>query len=63
MKIKLDCPFAYHGEYMRVYCKKNGELCRHQFYRNCKGWWVNSPVAKDCLLRKENDNARQNAEA
>ena len=55
MIIKLDCPYAYHGERMRLFCKKAGEnaLCVCQYYKSCKGWWVNSPSAKDCLIRKE----------
>lgn len=54
MKIKLDCPFAYHGDLMRVYCKKqNGGLCLFQFFKNCKGWWANSPTAAKCVLRSE----------
>ena len=58
MKIELDCPFAYHGDMMRVYCKKrNGEICLFQFFRNCKGWWVNSPTAKQCPIRKEKEDA------
>lgn len=54
MKIKLDCPFAVHGNLMRVYCtKQNGSLCLFQFFRNCKGWWVNSPQAAKCPVRSK----------
>lgn len=55
MKIQLDCPHAYHGERMKVFCKKRGGLCLFQFYKNCKGWWVNSPSAGQCLIRKEKE--------
>lgn len=51
MKIKLDCPNAYHGEMMRVFCKKDDGLCPFQFFRNCKGWWVNTPSAEKCKKR------------
>lgn len=54
MKIKLDCPHACHGERMVVYCKKTGGKCLFQYYKNCKGWWVNSPSAANCPIRKEN---------
>ena len=37
---------------MRVFCK-DGTLCPFQYYRNCKGWWVNSPQAANCKKRKE----------
>ena len=64
MKIKLDCPFAKHGDLMRVYCnKQDGKLCLFQYFRNCKGWWANSPSAKQCPIRKEGkENAEENAE-
>ena len=55
MNIQLDCPHAYHGERMKVFCKKSGGLCLFQFYKNCKGWWVNSPSAGQCLIRKEKE--------
>ena len=55
MKIQFDCPHAYHGERMKVFCKKRGGLCLFQFYKNCKGWWVNSPSAGQCLIRKEKE--------
>ena len=57
MKIKLECPYAYHGDRMRVRCKaNNGELCLFQFYKSCKGWWINSPGAAGCLIRKRGAN-------
>lgn len=56
MKITFDCPHAYHGELMRVYCRKTGELCLFQYFKNCKGWWVNSPSAANCPIRKEKDD-------
>lgn len=56
MKIKLDCPYAYHGERMVVFCRKTGGKCLFQYFKNCKGWWVNSPSAANCPLRKESEN-------
>ena len=56
MKIRLDCPHAEHRHEMVVYCKKTGEPCGHQFFKSCKGWWVNSPSAAKCPLRKEEDH-------
>lgn len=52
MNIKLDCPYARHGDMMRVYCERqDGEICPFQYFKNCKGWWVNSPAAKACKIR------------
>lgn len=59
MKIHLDCPHAYHGERMRVFCRKTNDICLFQFYRNCKGWWVNSPSAANCLMRKEKQDGKE----
>lgn len=54
MKIALDCPYAVHGDMMRVYCtKQGGNICLFQHFKNCKGWWVNSPTAAKCKLRLE----------
>lgn len=63
MKIKLDCPHAYHGELTRIHCEiQKGEFCPFQFYKSCKGWWVNSPLAAKCLVReqKQNENVNSN---
>lgn len=56
MNIKLDCPHAEHGNMMRVYCKKTGEVCAFQYFKSCKGWWANSPSAANCLIRKEKED-------
>ena len=53
MKIPLNCPHAYHGPGMRVLCRRNEKLCGHQQFKSCKGWWVLSPQAERCPLRKE----------
>lgn len=56
MKINLDCPHAVHGDRMRVFCKaNNNQICLWQYYKSCKGWWVNSPAAAECLIRKEQE--------
>lgn len=60
MKINLECPYAYHGEKMRVFCRaNNNQLCLWQYYKSCKGWWVNCPeAAAGCLIRKEQINGK-----
>lgn len=55
MKIKLECPYAYHGQGMGVYCKITEKDCYFQQFKPCKGWWVNSPGAKGCLRRKKEE--------
>lgn len=60
MKVKFDCPYAYHGNLMRVYCNKTKGLCLFQYYKNCKGWWVNSPQAAQCPIRRNDENAGSN---
>lgn len=59
MKITLDCPQAYHAEEMRVYCRATKEPCAHQHYKSCKGWWVCSPGAAKCPLRKEPNDGQE----
>lgn len=60
MKVTLECPYAFHGEKMRVFCKaNNNQLCLWQYYKSCKGWWVNcQPAAAGCLIRKEQNNGK-----
>lgn len=62
MKVRLDCP---HGEHRGgvVYCKKTGEPCGHQYFKSCKGWWVNSPSAAKCPLRREETHGTGTAPA
>ena len=55
MKITLACPHAEHRSGV-VYCKKTGQPCGHQYYKVCKGWWVNSPSAAQCPLRREDNH-------
>lgn len=57
MKIELKCPHAYHGEGMKVYCRKLNDLCGNQYFKRCKGWWTLTDNASRCPLRKENNNA------
>jgi len=57
MKINLDCPNAYHADGMKVYCRKLNGLCGSQYFKRCKGWWVLTENARNCPLRKENENA------
>jgi len=51
MKITLDCPNAYHGTGMRVYCRSTNGLCGNQYFKSCKGWWTLTEAAKKCPIR------------
>lgn len=53
MKIKLDCPNAKHDNKMKVWCKVVDNYCAYQYFKSCKGWWVNTEQAKDCLMREK----------
>ena len=60
MKIRLDCPHAVTGPKMRVYCRKTDGLCAFQYFKSCKGWWVNSPGADGCRLRRQPEQEGEN---
>ena len=53
MKITLDCPHAYYGGNMIILCRKTGQPCGHVFFKRCKGWWVLTPAAAHCPLRRD----------
>lgn len=53
MKLALSCPLASYEPGMRIRCGKSGELCGHQRFKSCKGWWVLTAQADACPLRKE----------
>ena len=54
MKLTIDCPHGYYADRMRIMCRKTGNVCGHQYYKRCKGWWVLTEHAARCPLRKEN---------
>lgn len=53
MKLNIDCPHGEYGHMMRIYCKKTGNLCGNQRFKNCKGWWVLTDNAYKCPLREK----------
>ena len=53
MEIRLECPYAYYGDRMRIMCKKAGGLCAHQYFKQCKGWFALTKAAGECQMRKE----------
>ena len=55
MKLTLGCPRAHYGADMAIYCG-DGQPCAHQYYKRCKGWWVQTDGAKTCPMRKEQSN-------
>lgn len=58
MKLILTCPQAeYRGN--QIWCKKAGSWCGHAYFKRCKGWWVLTPQAASCPLRKETKNNDQ----
>ena len=62
MKITLSCPLARHGPDMIVLCTKTNAPCGHQQFKACKGWWVCSPGADTCPIRKENPHGNSGAQ-
>ena len=53
MKIKIGCDNAKFNADMKIICGKAKDLCGHQRYLPCKGWYVLTDGARDCPLRKE----------
>jgi hypothetical protein len=53
MKITYKCPHAKTGKEMKVICSKTDQLCAFQFFMRCKGWYQNTDMAQQCLLREE----------
>ena len=53
MKINLGCDCAKFRHDMKITCRKTNDLCGHQRYMPCKGWYVLTDGAKDCPVRKE----------
>jgi len=51
VEIKLTCPQARYISEMRIGCRACGDLCAHQYYKSCKGWWALTPMAERCPLR------------
>ena len=49
----LTCPNAKYGAGMVIWCKYTGNVCAHQYYKKCKGWYVESEGAKTCPGREK----------
>ena len=52
MKVRLSCPFAEYSDGMKINCKKTQGRCAHVYFKSCKGFWVLSPQAALCPVRK-----------
>lgn len=59
MKINLSCPHASYDGKMRIMCQKAGNICAHQYFRQCKGWFALTQAADNCPLRKEQSNEKK----
>ena len=49
----LTCPAAEYREGMVIWCKETGAPCGHVSFYACKGWWVLTPQAEKCPIRRE----------
>ncbi len=57
MKLRLSCPHASYGPGMRILCSRaDGKPCAFQYFKTCKGWWVESPAAEKCRLRRKEES-------
>lgn len=61
MKLTLECPNAEYQADMTIRCKKAGDICAHQYFKACKGWWALSDGAATCALRKEQEDGQRTA--
>lgn len=61
MKLELTCPQARYDAQMRIHCKAaDDDLCAHQRFKACKGWWALTDQAEKCPMReKETANAKR----
>ena len=60
MKIDpLTCPHAQRREETRIWCAKAGDWCGHVYFKRCKGWWVLSPQAERCPMRRDSHDRKQ----
>lgn len=57
MKLTLSCPFARYRADMTIFCSACQDLCGHQYFRACKGWWALSPSADRCPIKGGNEHA------
>ena len=48
----LTCPNAKYAAGMVIWCKYTNDACAHQYYKKCKGWYVESKGAKTCPGRE-----------
>jgi hypothetical protein len=46
---------------MVIMCKFTGDPCAHQYYKKCKGWYVESEGANTCPGREKKDGQRNAA--
>ncbi len=52
MEIKIPCPHGRYNRGMQIVCDKMNNLCGHQYFKRCKGWWALNEHAANCPLRK-----------
>lgn len=55
MKLTVSCPRGKYNANMQIICD-DGQPCAFQYFKSCKGWWVQTKCADDCVKRKEGDN-------
>lgn len=55
MKVSPTCPLGKYTKDMKIVCTKVDNLCAHQFFRQCKGWWANTEQADRCPLREKEE--------
>lgn len=60
---KLVCPFGEYRSGMRIYCKVKEIPCGHVRFKSCKGWWVQSPAAAECPLRRRQEHGENETAA
>lgn len=59
MKLTIDCPYGSYNAQMQIMCAKTSDICAHQRYRSCKGWWILTDQAGACPARKDDTNDRK----
>lgn len=53
MKIGLNCPHAMYDEKMMIFCTKDEDVCVHQRFKPCKGFYVLTPDSEECPVRDD----------
>ena len=59
----LACPEAEYRERMIIWCRKTGGPCGHVHFYSCKGWWVLTPQAEKCPIRRDDNGESDTAAA